>query len=200
MEKHFRVRARRENRALFLQLGADLAGVYEVAVVRDRERTLVRVVHDGLRVLEERLARRRIPDVADRRGAGQAGEPSLVEDVGDVSHPLLDRDPVSGPCDDAGGLLSPVLHRVEAEIRQIRGIRVAEDAEDPALVPELVACALRGTPRHEGQSIARCSRSTWESGTALFNFSENLSLFPLVDVLPSLEQLDLILEVLAVSL
>ena len=129
---------------------ADLVGVHEVAVVRDGERALVRVVDDGLRVLEERLARRRVPHVADRRGAGQAGEPCLVEDVGDVAHLLLDGHALAGPRDDARGLLPPVLHRIEAEVRQVRGVRVAEDAEDPALVPELVLRFFREAPATTG--------------------------------------------------
>ena len=162
MEKDFRVRARREDRALLFQLGADLVGVHEVAVVRDGERALVRVVDDGLSVLEERLARRRIPHVADRRGAGQAGEPCFVEDVRDVSHLLLDGHALARPRDDSGGLLPPVLHRIEPEVRQVRGVRVTVDAEDPALVAELVLRLFLGSPRHvsslshrDGPEVAR---------------------------------------------
>ena len=48
-----------------------------------------------------------------------------------------------------GGLLPPVLHRIEAEVRQVRGVRVTEDAEDAALVAELVLRLFQGSPRHD---------------------------------------------------
>ena len=40
--------------------------------------------------------------------------------------------------DDAGALLAAMLQRVEAEVREVGRLGVAEDAEDAALVLELV--------------------------------------------------------------
>ena len=40
--------------------------------------------------------------------------------------------------DDAGRLLPAVLQRVQAEVGHVRGLGVAEDAEDAALVVEVV--------------------------------------------------------------
>ncbi len=40
--------------------------------------------------------------------------------------------------DDACGFLAAMLQRVEAEIRQVRRLRVAENAEDTTLVVEMI--------------------------------------------------------------
>src|ERR1700675_3050059 len=40
--------------------------------------------------------------------------------------------------DDSGGFLPAMLQRVEAEIRQLRGFFVSEDAEDTTLVVEVI--------------------------------------------------------------
>ena len=148
VEKHLGVRARREDRAFLLELEPKLVGIHQVSVVADRERPLVRLVDDRLSVLETRLARRRVAHVSDRRVPREPRESRLVEDVRDVAHLLLDGHALAGPRHDARGLLTAVLHRVEAEIRQVAGVRVAEDPEDAALVPELVRSLVERVRRH----------------------------------------------------
>ena len=66
-----RCRSVDEDRPLRLELGAELVAVDEVAVVGDRQRPLVRVVDDRLRVVEQRAAGGRVADVADGRPSRQ---------------------------------------------------------------------------------------------------------------------------------
>ena len=59
-----------------------------------------------------------VADVAEAAGGGEA----LLRVVGD----------------DAGGLLAAVLQRVQAEGDEVRGVLHADDAEDAALLAQLV--------------------------------------------------------------
>ena len=70
---------------------------------------------------------------------GSAASVSLVERVGHVAHRARDAHLLAVGGGDAGALLAAVLERVEAEIREVGGFGMAEDAEDAALVFELVA-------------------------------------------------------------
>ena len=75
------------------------------------------------------------------------------EIVGDVAHRLVHPQAVAVGRRDADALLAAMLERVEAEVREIRGLRVAVDPEDAALFSELVhvlelgaTASLRGLP------------------------------------------------------
>ena len=121
---------------------ADLPGVDEVAVVGQRQRAAAGREDDRLGVDQERRARRRVPDVADGRPAGQPREPGLVEDVGDVAHLPLDVDlrrssSVAIPADS----WPAVLERVEAEVGEVGGVLRVADPEDAAFVAETVGDA-----------------------------------------------------------
>jgi len=155
VEEDLAVRARGEDRALFFQLATQLVRVDEVAVVRESQRALVGVVDDRLGVLEKRLSRRRVADVADGGAPRKPRDASLVEEVVDVPHPLLDEDAAAVPRRDAGGFLPAVLEGVQAEVGQVRGVAVAVDPEHTALFPELVVGHVRilsrvGRPRAAG--------------------------------------------------
>ena len=70
---------------------------------------------------------------------GQPGERLAVERLVDVAHRLA----MTRICDavgrgDAGALLPAVLQRVQAEVGEVRGLGMAEDPEDAALVLELI--------------------------------------------------------------
>src|SRR5215470_13299725 len=76
--------------------------------------------------------------MAHGRAARKAPEALGAEHVGHPSHRFLDvKRPALGGR-DPGGLLAPVLERIEPEIREIRSLRMVEDAEEPALVVQLV--------------------------------------------------------------
>ena len=93
----------------------------------------------GCAFCEPALAGRRVARVADRAG-GRAGLRASRSLKASATWPIA-RDTrmllaVGGG--DAGALLPAVLQRVEAEVGEVRRLGVAEDAEDAALVLELV--------------------------------------------------------------
>ena len=87
---------------------------------------------DGLRVLLGRVAGRRVADVTDGGEARQVRQAIGREDVVDVPHLAHVAQMVAVGRDDAGGLLAAVLQGVEAEVGEVRGLRVSVDADDAA--------------------------------------------------------------------
>ena len=86
VDEHLGVAVALEDRAARLELGAELLGVGEVAVVADGERAARVVDGDGLRVLDVRAARGRVAHVADGDAPGQLAELLLREGVLDEAH------------------------------------------------------------------------------------------------------------------
>src|SRR5688572_20780339 len=165
----FRVAVRLEYRAVTHQRVPNLAGVHEVAVVRDRQLPVHAVDDDGLRVGEPAFAGRGIADVADRERSRQPRQALAVERLVDVSHCLGDADLYAVGGGDAGAFLTAMLQRVETEVREIRGLRMAEDPEHSTLFPELIhhqrapsGPRLRRTLSVRLHAIAR-ARSKWRS-------------------------------------
>jgi hypothetical protein len=128
----------REDRPALLELRPKLFGVREVAVVADRERAAGVVDCDGLRVLDVGSAGGGVADVADGDAARELAELVLREGVLDEAHRAVRVELLAVARDDAGRLLSAVLERVEAEVREVGGLGVPEDAEDAARVVEVV--------------------------------------------------------------
>ena len=112
--------------------------VDQVAVVGDGHRPVRGGAGDRLGVAQVGAARGGIAHVPDGAVTGQALEPLPAEDVGHPAHRLLHVEvmPVGGG--DAGRLLPAVLQRVEPEIGDVGGLGVVPDAEEAALVVELV--------------------------------------------------------------
>src|SRR5207245_6712856 len=93
---------------------------------------------EGLTVLQDRRAARRVAVVADRQVAAQPGEDVVLEDVGDVAHAAVADERLTVRRDNARRLLPPVLKCVEAEVREGGGLGMAVHADDAALLVELV--------------------------------------------------------------
>jgi hypothetical protein len=74
--------------------------------------------------------------VAHRAVTGEGLEPGVGEEVVGEAHALLDTQAVAVAGHDPRGLLAAVLQGVEAEIGQPRGLGMAEDPEQAALVVE----------------------------------------------------------------
>src|SRR5439155_22144265 len=129
---------RLEDRAARLEPAAQLVSVHQVAVVRDRERPLGPLDHERLAVLEHGRAAGRVAVVADGEAAAEPRQDLLAEDLRYVAHAAVADEglPVRGH--DARRLLPPVLEGVEAEVRERRRLRMAEDADHAALLVELV--------------------------------------------------------------
>ena len=121
----FAVHARREDGPVGLELAAQLHGVGEVAVVGQRDVPATEAHEHRLRVLDGAGARRGVARVADGGAAMQAGDALVVESVGDeahLAHGLRRAVIVHG--DNAGRLLSAMLQRVQAEVRDVRRVRM----------------------------------------------------------------------------
>ena len=125
MQDDFGVAAGLEDRAVADQLVAQLAGVDEVAVVRDGDLAVRAVDQERLRVLELALARGRIARVPDRDVPGQRLQRLLVERFGHVPHRARDAQLLAVGAADAGALLAAMLERVEAEVGEVGGLRDA---------------------------------------------------------------------------
>src|SRR5205085_4878998 len=114
------------------------AGEGEVAVVADGDLAVLAGDEEGLRLAYGDLAGGRVARVADGRRAGQSVQTLLDEDLGDQAHRALRAQQRGVGGDDAARLLPAVLQLVEAEVGHARGLGVAVDAEDAALVVETV--------------------------------------------------------------
>ncbi len=105
------------------ELVAQPGGVDEVPVVRDHHGADGRVLDgDGLRVEEPRTAGGAVPRVPDRDVALETIDDLLVEHLRDEPHLLADANLAAVTDRDARGLLSAMLQRVQAEVRQIGNV------------------------------------------------------------------------------
>ena len=146
-----------EDGAFADQRVAQLAGVHEIAVVANRELAVDAVDDDRLRIRELALAGGRVADVPDGELARQRRQRLGVERLVDVPHRLAVTDLDSVGRGDPRALLSAMLQRVQPEVGEVRGLRVAEDPEDAALFAKLVE---HGVPSVYGfkQSARRDSK------------------------------------------
>ena len=138
MQHDFRVAARLEDGAPPDEVVAQLARVDEIAVVANRDLPMRTVDEDGLSVRELALAGRRVAHVADCRRSGQLGQRFAVEGIGDVAHRARHTHLLGVGRRNPRAFLSAVLQRVQPEIRHVGRLGMSEDAEDAALVFELV--------------------------------------------------------------
>ena len=114
------------------ELGGQLGGVDEVAVVAERELAVADAAEHRLGVAPRARAGGRVAGVADGEVAGERGQRAVVEHVGHEAHVLDDGDVLAVADRHARRLLAPVLQGVEAEVGQVgdrlaRGVH-AEDA------------------------------------------------------------------------
>ena len=136
-----------KNRAAMLEFIAEDSGVYEVAIVTDRDLPAPGVGDMRLGVGDVTRAGGGIADVTDRARAFQPFEGVDVENLSDEAHVHMPFEgcirPVRG--DDPGAFLAPMLERKEPVIREHRRIRMAKHGEDTAFVGRLVVLhAARG--------------------------------------------------------
>src|SRR5689334_10469321 len=113
-----------------LELSAPFGGVSEVAVVAERDFALVAVDDDGLGVEQSLVAGGGVTRVADGQRAGKSCENGRLKNFFDFAHGAVELEFGAVARNDAGGFLAAVLQGVEAEIGEIRGFGMAEDAED----------------------------------------------------------------------
>ena len=138
MDDDFGVAVSLEDGTAMLELAAPVGGVGEVAIVADGDFALIAIDHDGLRVEKGFVAGGGIAGVADGAGAGKFCEDARDKDFLDFAHGAVSVEVVAVAGDDAGGFLAAMLECIEAEVREIGGFGMAEDAEDTTLVVEVV--------------------------------------------------------------
>ena len=91
--------------------------------------------------------------MADGERPGKEGKLLLGKRVLDEAHRAVREELLAVARDDAGRLLTTVLESVEAQVGEIRSLRVAVDAEDAALIVKMVVFVriaespTRGPPR-----------------------------------------------------
>ena len=160
-----RVRGRAEAHAPLAQLGVQLDGVDEVAVVAERELAAVGAV-DGLRVVPAVGAGRGVAHVPDRDLAAERAQLLLVEDLVDEAEVAQGHDvPAYVRGGDAGGFLPAMLQCVQREVGQAGDVVAGRiDPEHSALVTRPLAAIERGH-RHKdslafgGELASRCIRT-----------------------------------------
>jgi hypothetical protein len=131
----FAVHGRLENEAAGFQLVAELGGVGEIAVVGDGDLAAHAIHRERLGVAHVRRAGGGIARVADGHVADE-----VMQDFGvgkNLRHQahavVLVKFPVMAG-DDAGAFLSAMLEGIQSEISQFGGVRMAEDAENTAVM------------------------------------------------------------------
>jgi hypothetical protein len=80
--------------------------------------------------------------VADGGGAGEFREDVRLKNFIDLAHGLVRIEIDAVGRDDAGGFLAAMLEGVETEISELGGFGVGEDADDAALVVEMVVAKM----------------------------------------------------------
>ena len=150
MNDDFGVAVGLKDRAAMFELAAPLGGVGEVAVVAERDFALVAVDHDRLRVEQRFVSGGGVARVADGEIAGKICEDRRGEDFFDFAHGAVEMELGAVAGDDAGGFLAAMLERVEAEVGELRGFFVAEDAEDATVVVEVIVFEDGEICRHFG--------------------------------------------------
>ena len=140
MQDDLGVAGRLHQRAVVHELAAQRQAIGEIAVVADGEAAAVELGEQRLHVAQDGLAGGRIAHMADRRHAGQAVDHLAAgESVADEPHPPLGMEALAVEGDDAGGFLTAMLERMQAERGDRGGVGMPEHAEHAALLAQPVA-------------------------------------------------------------
>ncbi len=129
------VHRRLKNQAAAFEFVAQRGGVGQVAVVRDGDLAARAIHRERLGVAEIGRAGGGITRVADGAVADEVVENlRIVENLRHEAHAVVFvKFPVVAS-DDAGAFLAAMLQRVKAEVSQFGGVRMAENAEDSAVM------------------------------------------------------------------
>src|SRR5579871_1702214 len=100
--------------------------------------------HQRLTILERGRTGGRIAVVADSRSTLQTAEHFAIEDVGDQAHSAMRNQGLAVGRNDACGFLTSMLQAVEPKVGQVRGLRMAVNAENAALFIKAVELRFGG--------------------------------------------------------
>ena len=136
---------RLHHRAFAHQIAAQRDAVGQVAVVADGKAAGVELGEQRLDIAQNCFAGRRIAHMADRGVAGEAVDHLTPgEGVADQAEPPFGMEPLAVERNDTGGFLAAVLQGVQAERGDGRGVRVAENAENAALLAQTIRIRVEG--------------------------------------------------------
>ena len=138
MEHDFGIAGRLEDGAAAAEVGAQFAGIRDVAVVRDGDLALVAHHRKRLGVEQHGVAGGGVAGVTDGQIAGQFGQHVAGEDIGHMPHGLVGVDLIAVRGADAGALLPAVLQGVETEVCQFGCLGVAVDGDHATLIVKLI--------------------------------------------------------------
>ena len=154
---------RLKQRAALDQFAAQRHGIRQVAVVGEREAAEAELGEQRLHVAHDRVAGGRIAHMPDGGMARQAADHLLAgEDVADVALVAEGVELLAVERHQAGGFLTAVLQGVQAEGGVGRGVVIAVNAEDAALLAQLVVVEGRAHGALHGSG--KCARDLLEAG------------------------------------
>src|SRR5216684_2898885 len=138
VQNYFGIGRRRKDGAFFFQAFALFAGERQVAVVADGDLAMLTGDQKRLAFAHRNFSGSGIANVTNRAGAGQTIEGWLIKSFRDIAHRALSHQTLAVGRDHATRFLAAMLQRVQAEISQARGFRVAVDAKHAALFTQFV--------------------------------------------------------------
>ena len=138
VHKHFGVGIGVEDRTFVLQLAAQGRAVGEVAVVAQGHISIMETENERLNVVGAARAGSGVAHVANRPVSLQAFDFSLVaEHLGQQTRSAMTDEMTIIVGDNAGTLLTAMLQRVQAEVGESGGVRVAPNAENTAFLVDV---------------------------------------------------------------
>ena len=139
MDNDLGVARRLEQAAAMHEPAPQLVGIGQVAVVADGEPAELEIGEQRLYVAHRHLAGRRIAHMADRGPPRKTADHLFrAEIVADLAHAAMGAELLAVISDDARRLLPAMLQRVQAECRECCCFGMTVDAEDAALLVQVV--------------------------------------------------------------
>src|SRR5579864_1779217 len=180
MDDHFRVAGGLKDGPFVFKVAAELESVGQVAVVRERKLALIAIGSERLGVHQRRVARGGIAGMANRCRAGQTRDHVRREQFLHQAHAPFDAQLHAFGGSDACGFLSTMLKGVKTKIGELGGLFIAENAEDAALVVEVVVVELEWAVHQFPSACSSALAQIWRSESTLaripgwpFNWMQN---------------------------
>jgi hypothetical protein len=142
MNDYFRIARALENGAAMFEPAPNFQRIRQVAVVAQRQLAFIAIDYHRLRVHQRRVAGGGITCVPDGDFSGKLRYHVGCENLLHVAKAFVHVDIRAIGGSDAGGFLSAMLQRVEAEIGHLRSFGMAEYPEDAAMIVEVIVVDL----------------------------------------------------------
>ncbi len=110
--------------------------------MRQRDRTFVRLHHNGLRIQQRRIARRRIARVPNGQRAAHLGQHIFGKNVRDRSHGLMRMQSHAIGSNNSRGFLPAMLQSMQAQVGELLRLGVGENRDHSALIVKFVGIGM----------------------------------------------------------